>query len=76
VDAELAGGLAQPNLASQGVGLLGQLPVLPVAAGLREGVAAQAAALGRQGAAEHPMIGVQPPGRLDRQVAAVVADLT
>jgi hypothetical protein len=45
VDAELAGGLPQPDLAGQGVRLLGQLPLLPVGAGLREGVAAKPTAL-------------------------------
>jgi hypothetical protein len=30
VDAELAGGLPQPALAGELVGLLGQLPILPV----------------------------------------------
>jgi hypothetical protein len=39
VDAELAGGLPQPQLAGELVGLLGQLPVLPVGARLGETVA-------------------------------------
>ena len=43
MDAELTGGLPQPDL----VGLLGQFPLLPVGAGLGEGGAAQPAALGR-----------------------------
>jgi len=36
VDAQLLGGLPQPDLAGELVGTLGQLPVLPVDAGLRE----------------------------------------
>jgi hypothetical protein len=47
VDTQLLGGLPQPDLAGELVGLLGQLPILPVDAWLREGVAAMAAALGR-----------------------------
>jgi hypothetical protein len=38
VDAELAGGLPEPDLAGQGMGLLGQLPLLPVGGRLREAV--------------------------------------
>jgi hypothetical protein len=75
VDAELAGGLPQPDLARELVGLLGQLAVLPVGAGLWEAVAAQPAALGRDGAAEDPVILVEPAGRLDREIEAVVGDL-
>jgi hypothetical protein len=66
VDAELAGSLSQPDLASQGVGGLGQLALLPVGAGLRETSAAKLAALSRQGATEHAVIGVEPAGGLDR----------
>ena len=36
MDAELAGGLPQADLAGELVGLLGQFPVLPVGAGLGE----------------------------------------
>jgi hypothetical protein len=75
VDAELAGGLPQPDLAGELVGLLGQLPVLPVGAGLGEGVATQPAAFGRQGPAEDPVVAVNPTGGPDRQLQAVVADL-
>jgi hypothetical protein len=75
VDAELAGGLSQPDLAGQGVGGLGQLALLAVGARLGEAVAAQPAALGRQGAAEDAVIGVEPAGGLDRELQAVVADL-
>jgi hypothetical protein len=39
VHAELAGGLPQPDLAGELVGLLGQLPPLPQDTGLGEGVA-------------------------------------
>jgi hypothetical protein len=67
VDAELFGGLPQPDLVGEGVGGLGQLAVLPVGAGLGEGVAAQAASLGRQGAAEDAVVGIEPAGGLDRQ---------
>jgi hypothetical protein len=75
VDAELAGRLPQPDLAGQGVGGLGQLPTLPVGAGLGEGVAAHPAALGRQGATEDAVILVEPAGGVDGQLQAVVADL-
>ena len=75
VDAELAGGLPQPDLVGELVGGLGQLTLLPVGAGLGEGVAAQPAALGRQGAAEDAVIVVDAAGGLDREVQAVVADL-
>ena len=47
MDAELAGGLPQSDLVGELVGLLGQLALLPVGAGLGEGLVAQAAALGR-----------------------------
>jgi hypothetical protein len=47
VDAELAGGLPQPDLTGELVGRLGQLPMLPVCARLGEAVAPQWAALGR-----------------------------
>jgi hypothetical protein len=40
VDAELAGGLSQPDLAGEPVGSFGQLPALPQDAGLGKGVAA------------------------------------
>jgi hypothetical protein len=76
MDTELAGGLPHPDLPGQGVGGLGQLPALPVAAGLGEAVAAQPAALGRQGAAEDAVIVIEPAGGRDGQLAAVVADLT
>ena len=75
VDAELAGGLPQPDLVGEGVGGLGQVAALPVGAGLGEGVAAQPASLGRQGAAEDAVIGVDPAGGVHGQVAALVADL-
>jgi hypothetical protein len=39
VDAEPAGDLPQADLVGKVVGLLGQLPLLPVGTGLREGVA-------------------------------------
>jgi hypothetical protein len=68
VDAELAGGLPQPALAGELVGLLGQLPVLPVGTRLGEGVAAQTAALGREGATEDAVILVDAAGGLDREV--------
>ena len=46
VDAELAGGLSQPDLGGELVGLLGRLPVvLPVETRPREAVLAQPAAL-------------------------------
>jgi hypothetical protein len=64
VDAELAGGLPQPDLAGELVGLLGQLPPLPQDTGLGEGVATQAAALGRQGAADTPWSWSSPPAAL------------
>jgi hypothetical protein len=48
VDAQPAGGLPQPNLAGELVGLLGQLALLPAGARLREGVAAQWATLARR----------------------------
>jgi hypothetical protein len=75
VDAELVGGLPQPDLIGELVGGLSQLPALPVHARRGEGVAPKPAALGRQGAAEHAVILVEPVGRLDREVQAVVADL-
>jgi hypothetical protein len=68
MDAELAGGLPQPDLAGELVGPFGQLPILPVGTRLGEAVAAQAAALGRQGATKDAVIVVQPPSRLDREV--------
>jgi len=46
VDAELAGGLPQPDLAGEGVGGLGQVAALAVGAGLGEVVAPKPAALG------------------------------
>ena len=55
--------------------ILGQLPVLPIGAGLGEGVTTKPAALLWQRAAEHPVILVEPTSCLDSQVAAVVADL-
>jgi hypothetical protein len=75
VDAELFGGLPHPDLAGELVRGLGQVAVLPVYVGLGEAVATKRAALLRQGAAEHPMIGVDPAGGLDGQIAAVVANL-
>jgi hypothetical protein len=48
VDAEPAGGLPQPDLAGELVGL-GQLPLLAVGAGLGEAVAPQWPALAGQG---------------------------
>jgi len=75
VDSELAGGLPQSDLTGELMRLLGQLSVLPVGAGLGEGVAPQPASYGRQGAAEHPVVGVDPAGGVHGQVAALVADL-
>src|SRR5215207_83179 len=75
VDAELAGGLPQPDLASQLVRLLGQVSVPPVGAGLRETSAAKLTALGRQGAPKDAVIVVEPTGGVDGQLQALVADL-
>jgi hypothetical protein len=76
VDAELAGGLPQPDLVGELVGLLGQLPTLPQDTGRGEGVVAQPAPLAGQGAAEHTVILIESASGLDREVPAVVADLT
>jgi len=57
------------------VGLLGQLPVLPVGAGLGEAVAAKRAALAGEGAAEDAVIVVDAAGGVDRELQAGVADL-
>jgi hypothetical protein len=68
VDAELAGGLPQPDVVGELVGLFGQLTVLPVGAGLGEAVAAQAAALGWQGAPKDAVVVVDSIGGLDREL--------
>jgi hypothetical protein len=60
VDAELAGGLPQPDLASRAGGPVRPARGAPAERSAQEGVATKVAALGRQGALEDPVILVDP----------------
>jgi hypothetical protein len=75
VDAELPGGLHQPDLASRAGGPVRRARGAPTERSAQEGIATKVAALGRQGALEDPVILVEPAGRVDSQVQALVADL-
>ena len=76
MDAELAVGLPQPDLAGYGVRLLEPAPGPTGRRWLGEGVAAQPAALAGEDAAEDAVVAGEADGGRDRQVETLVADLT